>query len=174
MIFRRPDPPPHDPGLSYLHITEVRDAEFYVGPLFRRKFGHPPPDYPRHFIAFYRHGAHHFAPLGYMHVLPAGRIALIGGACTDGQVFKLMTEQQARGIKDAGGVMYNLLRHVFTHLTEYEGFFGNVGNPRAEAVDLQAGFRHTGVPRLIAYFPRPITPWRKKRLIRRVAAMGTF
>ena len=39
---------------SFLTITEIDDAEFVVGALFRRKFASPPPDFGRHLVAFYR------------------------------------------------------------------------------------------------------------------------
>src|ERR1700732_4545731 len=35
-------------------VEEVTEAEFYIGDLFRRRFGADPPNYPRHFVAFYR------------------------------------------------------------------------------------------------------------------------
>src|SRR5437867_4376493 len=35
-----------------VRIEEVSHAEFFIGDLFRRKFGGDPPDYPKCFVAF--------------------------------------------------------------------------------------------------------------------------
>ncbi|MBK1672464.1 hypothetical protein CKO35_03965 [Ectothiorhodospira shaposhnikovii] len=169
-----PVPSRHDPKLDFLSITEVSNGGFFAGELFQRKFGHAPPDYPRHLVAFYRNGNGEHLALGYLHLLAMGNVVLVGGACTDDRVLRRMSRDERQQLKMAGGVMFNLLRHAFTHYPEYIAFFGNVGNPQAEAVDLRAGFVHTHIPRLLVYFPRPLSRWRRQRLINQVARMGTF
>ena len=50
---------------GFITITEVDDADFLVGALFKRKFNHPEPDFPRHIVALYRDAEGDTHLLGY-------------------------------------------------------------------------------------------------------------
>lgn len=133
------------------------------------------PEYGRQLIAMYRKDSHHFVPVGYLNVWRHGMVALVGGGCTDGRAFARIEPEHGQAIRDSGGTLFNLLRYSFTRMaTDYEAFFGYCGDARAEEVDLQAGFKHTGVPMLLANFHRPIDAPRKRELIAEVAALGPF
>ena len=56
----------------FFTITEVDDAEFFAGALFRRKFHASPPDFPRQLVACDRgdDGSPH--PAGFSHMRPFG------------------------------------------------------------------------------------------------------
>ena len=68
-----------EPIRTFFTITEVDDAEFFAGALFRRKFHAPPPDFPRHLVAFYRSGDGGLHPAGFSHMRPFGDVYLEAG-----------------------------------------------------------------------------------------------
>ena len=156
-------------------IVEVSDGRYFAGEIFRRKLGGTLPDYGRHLVALYRHDPLRFAPLGYLNILEHNGVALVGGGSVDGRAFADIPEDACRRIRNAGGVLYSLLTHAFTEMAgDFEAFFGYCGDARAEEVDLQAGFRHTHHPKLLANFHRPLEPARREQLIDEVFALGPF
>src|SRR6266576_610292 len=52
-----------------IRVEEVSDAEFFIGDLFRRRFHGDPPNYPRHFVAFYQSVRSRLAAVGFVHYL---------------------------------------------------------------------------------------------------------
>lgn len=156
-------------------VVEVSDGRFFAGDIFKRKLGGTLPDYGRHLVAFHRHGAFHFTPLGYLNILPHATVALVGGGSVDGRAFAEVPTEARERIRSAGGVLFCLLTHAFTEMAEdFEAFFGYCGDARAEEVDLQAGFRHTRHPRLLANFHRPLDQSRRDQLLDEVFALGPF
>jgi hypothetical protein len=156
-------------------VCEVSDGRFFAGHIFQRKLGGELPDHGRHLVAFYRHDETRFTPLGYLNILEHDGQALVGGGSVDGRAFRGMPADDAERIRDAGGVLYALLRHAFERLADdYEAFFGYCGDARAEQVDLQAGFRHTHHEHLLAYFHRATPAPRREALIDRIHALGPF
>jgi hypothetical protein len=160
---------------EFLVITVLDDAEPFFGGLFRRKFGHPAPAYPCHLGVFYRAPEGGFLPLSYLHFLPFGDIMLVGGLCTDGQVFARMSAEQRGQIDAAGGVMVHALRHAFERLADQcDAFFGYCGDARALQVDMQAGFEATEHDKLIARWHKPLDPVRRRSLVAKAHAIGAF
>lgn len=160
---------------EFLTITELDDASLFYDALFRKKFGHPVPDYPCHLGVFYRESTGRFLPLSYLHFLPFGDIMLVGGLCTDGEVFKSMSAQQREAIRVSGGVMVHGLRHAFEHLAgRCDAFFGYCGDPRAYEVDMQAGFVPTVHDKLIARWHKPLDEVRQRCLVAKAHAIGPF
>jgi len=157
-----------------LCCTEMAEGHRVVDALFQRKFGAPPPSEPHHLLVLYR-GEAGLVPVCYSHFMPFGDICLVGGSCTDGRAFEAMSEAERAAIRAADGVYYSLLRYGFERYAEdFTAFFGYCGDPRAEAVDLRAGFEKTAHDKLLKYFPRPVHPNIERALIAKAHALGPF
>lgn len=160
--------------IDNLVITEVSETRL-IDPLFRRKFGDPAPDTPSHVVALYRLNDWTWIPLSYTHFQRFENVILVGGACTDGNALRSLPPGVADRIRDAGGSYLALLCWAFRrYADECEAFFGYCGDARAEAVDLQAGFRKAGPKHLLIHTPKLLDPATESRLIERMAALGPF
>src|SRR5690606_24072082 len=157
-----------------LLITEIAQGAFVVEEMFRRKFGDPPPRHPHHVVALVRSAAGAFVPIGYTHFHRVGDICLVGGMSTDGRAFAHLDDAARALVRDAGGLAGFLLHYGFAHFGWASAFFGHVGDARARAVDLRAGFRDSGHPYLMVYSPRPLVAQSRQRLIAQAHAIGPF
>ena len=160
---------------SFLTITEIDDADFLVGALFRRKFGDPSPDFRRHLVALYRdaNGAHHLA--GYSHMRPFGDVYLSGGSCSNGETIARMQAHEREAMYAAGGVWHLILRYAFTKFAgDCDAFFGHCGDKRALEVALGAGFVKTDVEPIIVNWHKPLHEVFKRALLAKVVALGPF
>lgn len=161
-------------AIENLVITEISETAL-IDPLFRRKFGDPAPDFPIHVVALYRLNDWTWIPLSYTHFQRYESVILVGGACTDGNALRALPSGVADRIREAGGSYLALLRWAFErYANECEAFFGYCGDARAEAVDLQAGFRKAGPKHLLIHTPKPLDLVIESRLIERMAALGPF
>lgn len=168
---------PVDPRLDpFIFIAEVSDAECFIGRLFGRKFGGPPPrDYGHHMVAFYVRGDGALLPASYLHVWMQGSIGLVGGGCTDGAVIGAMTPEEQLLVAQAGGLLLQTLRYCFARFgPRLDAFFGHCGSDRALEVDLRAGFRRTHVPYLLERHNRELPNERQEELLRQAQAVGNF
>lgn len=160
---------------GFVTISEVDRADFLVSPLFRRKFGHPTPDFPRHLVAFYRAPDSSLHLLGYSHMRPFGDVYLSGGSCTEGDTIRRMQPQEREALQAAGGIWYWILKYAFR---KYAGccdaYFGHCGDARALEVALAAGFEVTEHTHVIAHWHKPLHPSIRRALIAKVHALGTF
>ena len=157
-------------------ICEVDDGAFFVGDLFRRKFGDVPPDVPHHIVSFYRDPEGRLFPASYVHFRPFGDTYLVGGASTDGRVIARMSEEERSAVKECGGLYLHALRYAFDRFADRcQAYFGYCGDARALEVDLAAGFVETEHPHLLAYFHKPLEDYRLKRtLIAKIHSIGPF
>src|ERR1700730_179889 len=73
-----------------LCVREVTDAESFVGELFRRKFRSAPPDFPLHFVSFYRAAATNIQAIGYVHYSEFEDCYLCGGLAIDDRLYRTM------------------------------------------------------------------------------------
>jgi len=158
---------------DWFRIVEVNDAARYAGELFRRCFQHPPPDYPRHYVALAEIDGEE-RTLGYIHYTALDDVYLCGGMCIDERAYRRLPAARRAQLKAAGGIAEQMLRHTFAELAQAKAIFGHVGEPRAERVDLRAGFRHTGLPHLMVYWPKPLPESEQIALTERIAAIGPF
>jgi len=159
----------------FLTITEVDDAGFLVGDLFRRKFGDPPPDFRHHLVALYRapDGGMHVA--GYSHMRPFGDVYLSGGSCSSGETIRRMQDAEREALYAAGGVWFLVLKYAFRrYAANCDAFFGHCGDPRAREVAFAAGFEDAGHEHLIAHWHKPLHPNIRRALVAKVHALGTF
>jgi len=163
-------------GRPFLEITEIADAELLVDPLFIRKFGTVGPRVPRHIVAFYRaegDGRLHVA--AFSHMMAYRGVLLSGGSCTDGQVVRLMSEEERAAVATRGSIYSMILHYAFSRFSEdCEAFFGYSADSRAIDVALTSGFVPTPNPRLFANWHRSLDSTRKSELQEMVEAIGPF
>jgi hypothetical protein len=173
---REPDEAPIDAIAlgDILRVEEVSDAEFYAGELFRRRFRGDPPDFPRHFVPFYRQGRTTYRPVGYVHYTAFEDSWLCGGLVMDDRLYRRMPAPHRKLIKDAGGIAEMMLRDTFARLAQAPAIWGYVGDKQAEVVDLRAGFRHTHHRHVMVVWNRDLPDEEKAARIERVIALGPF
>lgn len=171
-----PDEPPIDARSVHdiVRVEEVSDAEFYAGALFRRRFGGPPPDYPRHYVAFYRHGRSRYLPVGYIHYTRFEDTWLCGGMVIDERLYRRIPAPHRKLIKEAGGIAELMLRDTFARLADAPAIWGYVGDKQAEEVDSRVGFRHTHHPHVMVVWNRELPEAEKAARLERVIALGPF
>ncbi|MDR2710875.1 MAG: hypothetical protein LBB65_06055 [Burkholderiales bacterium] len=160
-----------------LCVTEIANAEFFVGNLFRRRFNTPSfPDMPRHFVAFYKIDEKTMLPVGYVHQTPWENCYLCGGLVIDDRRYRLIPAAHRRIIREAGGIAEHLQRESFAAIRDENtlAIWGFVGDKLAEQVDLRVGFVHTDVPYLMAVWLKPLPEEEKAALIQKAAALGGF
>ena len=157
-----------------LRIEEVAEAGFYVGDLFRRRFGADPPDYPRHFVAFYRSERSVLQSVGYVHYMTFEDSWLCGGLVIDDRLYRRMPAAHRNLIREAGGIAEKLLRDSFARLADAPAIWGYVGDAQAEKVDLRAGFRHTTDRYVMVCWNKDLPEEEKAERLARVVALGPF
>lgn len=160
---------------SFLTITEVDDAAFLVGDLFRRKFAAPPPDVGRHLVALYGDPRTGVRLAGYSHMRPFGDVYLSGGSCSSGETIRSMDPAHRQAIEAAGGVWYLVLKYAFARYADCcDAFFGHCGDRRALEVATAAGFVSAGHEHLIARWHKPLHENIRRALVAKVHALGPF
>jgi hypothetical protein len=157
-----------------VQVEEVASAEFYAGDLFRRRFGGDPPDYPRHFVAFYRASRGIYQSAGYLHYSPFEDSYLCGGLVIDERIYRQMPGEHRKLIKTYGGIAEYLLRQTFPRLSDAPAIWGYVGNKQAEAVDLRVGFVHTAHKHIMVVWNREISDEEKQARLEKIMKIGPF
>jgi len=156
-------------------ITEVDRADFFITDLFTRKFGHPPPDFPRHLVALYRAPDKGMHLIGYSHMMPFGDVYLSGGSCSDGEAIARMQPQDRDALRAAGGIWFWILKYAFRKYADCcDAFFGHCGDKRALEVALAAGFIQTEHEHIIVNWHKPLQDNFKRALTAKVVALGKF
>lgn len=176
---RQAQPPAPLPWRECLRVWEVNDARVLAGDLFRRSFdGHEAPDYPRHFVLVHSPGpgAEGAAPrvVAYMHHTPYEGVHLAGGMCVDAAAYRAMPKWLFEQVRAEGGLATIIARESIAMLGESPAAFGHVGEPRARAADLRAGFVDTDRPHLMVVWRRPLPEEERRRLVDLVEALGPF
>jgi len=160
--------------LDCFRVCEVSDGHFFASEIFKVKLDGELPDYGRHVVALYKHGLQ-LVPLGYLNILRHDSVALVGGGCVYGKAFAHVQTEHSEAIRANGGVLYCMLKYVFTMMADdYQAFFGYCGDKRAEEVDLKAGFKPTKYPYLLANFHTHMVNQDKDKLIEKIYALGGF
>lgn len=169
------DPPIDAKSLDdIVRVEETRSAEFWAGDLFRRRFGGDPPDYPRHFVAFYRPTRTTYRSIGYIHYSPYEDCFLCGGMVMDDRAYRRIRSQHRTLIKAAGGVAEIMLRQTFAMLAHAPAIWGYVGDKQAEIVNSRVGFVHTHHPHVMVVWNRELPEEEKQARLQRIIALGPF
>ncbi len=158
---------------AFVSISAIDDGGFFIDDLFRRRFGCEAPRIPNHVVAFAR-TQDSLLPIAYVHFNRLPDMIMVGGFCTDGQALRALAPEQQAAIRAADGIALHTMRYGFARFADTEAHFGYCGDPRAYAVDIQAGFRPTEHTNLIIHTPRPLAPAREAELIARAHALGPF
>lgn len=160
---------------AFITITEIDSAGFLVSDLFRRKFGHPPPEGPHHVAGFYRDAGGGLHLAGYSHMMPFGDVYLSGGSCSNGDTMRLMLPEERDALRATGGLWFHLLQYAFQKYADRcDAFFGHCGDRRAYEVALQAGFVQTEHEHVIVNWHKPLHPNIQRALLAKVHALGNF
>ena len=157
-----------------IRVEEVSDAEFFIGDLFRRRFHGDPPNYPRHFVAFYQPVRSRLEAVGFVHYLAHEDSYLCGGLVIDERRYRQMPTEHRKIIKAAGGIAEKMLRVTFARLADAPAIWGYVGDALAEKVDLRAGFRHTTHQHIMVCWNKALSAEEKEQRLAKVAALGPF
>lgn len=160
---------------SCLVVCEIDQAERLAGPLFFRKFGHPVPTFPHHFVALYGDADRGYRVAGYTHIHAHQGVLLVGGSCTDGRVIRRMSESERAALGQAGGMLRVILERIFSRLQDStEAFFAYSGNPLAISIAGCAGLLPTRHPNILARWNRPLPATRQQELQAMVESLGPF
>lgn len=167
-----------DPGIlpPELEVRELAqaEAEALAGALFRRAFGHPLPDFPRHFGLF---AAPSPALLAYLHLLPFENAYLGGGFCANLRALRRLPPALQEALKRAHGPGYAILAGAIGLVGDCAAVFGYQGagvDPRARWVIDRLGAEPTPHPYLFVLWRNCRDPREQAALIERVAALGPF
>jgi hypothetical protein len=171
-----PDPVSEFPQLDpFWQTTDVSAARFFINDLFQRKFQSDAPTFGHHWVSFYKSESGECWPANYIHASIYGPLVLIGGAMTDGAVLQRMKPEHREAIIEAGGCYYTALRQVFNAMSDRcEAFVALIGDPRSMEVSCSAGFEPTRHDKLVAYYPRPVTPARREELEQAALSAAPF
>lgn len=165
---------------NHIDTIEVSDARLLAGALFQKSFGHPVPDYPRHFVMLFSppqaDGTEGGATrvVGYIHHLPFAEVYLGGGMCIDPSVYRQLPQWLFDQIKQEGGLATIIVKQSVSMLDDAPAVFGHVGEKRARQSDIRAGFVDTEFPHLMVFWRRQLAPEQQRDLIAKVAANGPF
>lgn len=157
-----------------IRVEETAGAEFYIGGLFRRRFGSDPPDYPHHYVAFYRARPTELQPIGYIHYSKFEDSYLCGGMVVDERLLRRMPPAHRRLIRSAGGLAEIMLRCTFERLAHAPAIWGYVGDTRAERVDVRVGFQHTTHPHVMVVWNQELSAEEKSERFERIVRLGPF
>ncbi|MEE9412657.1 MAG: hypothetical protein V3V22_06345 [Methylococcales bacterium] len=161
---------------EFLQVTEVDNAELFITALFQRKFHCLPPDFQRHFIAFYKPDpkSSQVIPVGYVHQTPYLDCYLCGGLVIDDRIYRTMPNKQRQIIRQTGGIAELLLLYSFSKLTDTKAIWGYVGDTKAEKVDLRVGFVHTTIKPIMVCWKQDLSQQEKDALLEQILAIGPF
>lgn len=161
---------------EFLQVIEVDNADLFVTALFQRKFHSPPPDFQRHFVAFYKPDLkqHPVIPIGYVHQTPYLDCHLCGGLVIDDRIYRTMPIEHRQSIRQVGGIAELLLLDSFSKLLNTKAIWGYVGDAKAEKVDLRVGFVHTTVKPIMVCWKQELAQQEKDALLEQIVAIGPF
>lgn len=159
---------------KFITPVVVDNGQYFINDMFQKKFAGNAPNYKHHLVAFYKKNGT-YTPVSYLHFLPYKNTLLVGGGMTDGRIIKTMSQGEKDSITKNNGVLYFMLKYGFEHFSsQCDAYFGHVDDPRALEVDLAAGFETTEHEYLVAHFHKPISSWKKKKMIKMIHKLGNF
>lgn len=159
---------------AVIRVEEVEDAEFYVGELFRRRFRGAPPDYPRHFVAFYQATPNCFVVLGYIHYTVFEDICLCGGLVEDRRVLMRMPAPEQDRIRDAGGVVAVMFHQTLPRIKHLPAVWAQAGEDDVRQWFLRAGFVPVDDSFILVKWIRELPPSEQAQRVARIRALGAF
>jgi hypothetical protein len=160
---------------DFIIITEVDRGPVFAEALFKRKYRVRVPDFRHHVVAFWKRDGGAFVPVSYVHFTDCGDIMLIGGACTDGELLRTMSEAQRAAIDEDGGINLAVTRYCLTRFgPRCDAVFGHCGDARSWDILSRCGFERVREPYLIARWSRPLEDARRLEMIEKATTFAPF
>lgn len=160
---------------DFIVITEVDRGPAFAAAIFERKYRARVPDFRHHVIAFWKRADGSFVPVSYVHFTDWGDIMAIGGACTDGEILRRMSDAERAAIDHAGGINRAATRYSLDRFgPNCDAIFGCCGDERSWGILSNLGFERVREPHLIARWSRPLGDSRKHELTEKAAAFAPF
>lgn len=160
---------------DFIVITEMAEGAPFADPIFRRKYAASAPTHGHHLLAWWKRGNGAWQPAAYLNYLPFRDAMLIGGASTDGEVLRQMSDGERAAIEKSGGLMLQLVRYGEARFEkESIGTFGHCGDARSWSVLSQCGYVRLDDPHLIVRWNREPQGAAREELLKAVKAIGRF
>jgi len=94
--------------------------------------------------------------------------------CVDAAAYRAMPKWLFDQVRTQGGLATIVARESIAMLGDSPAAFGHVGEPRARAADLRAGFVDTDRPHVMVVWRKALEDADKRRLVDMVAGLGPF
>lgn len=159
---------------SYLSVLEVQDATPYAGALFKRKFGHPIPDFPRHFVLVYQPPGEEVRTLSYVHHMVFESGYLAGGLVADGNEFRKLGKQTQDEVMRRGGMAQWVMSESCERLQPCDAVYAYIGDERSREVNARIGYKFVHEPYLFILPSKGVPEKRLAPLTAKVVALGPF
>ncbi len=157
-----------------IKLLEVDNAQHLAGDLFERKFNHPIPDFPTHFVLVAYDNQDHILTLGYVHFIQHQNMYLGGGMCVNNRAIRQLTKSMRKRLSQQGGVAFYMLSEAVKKLDDCDAVFGYVGHKGAYKIDLAVGFEQTEHPHLIVYWKADLNEIQKQNTVQTAYEFGPF
>lgn len=157
-----------------INLVEVAEASALAGPLFKKSFNAPVPNFPKHFILMASTDTGKNLTLGYVHFTKHQNMYLGGGMCVNTQALRLLPKPLRGTLNQQGGVAYTMLSEAVKQLNDCDAVFGYVGHKGAYRIDLAVGFEQTEYQHLIVYWKKQLTTEQQQQIVQVAYNVGPF
>jgi hypothetical protein len=153
-------------------VQRVADAS-PAGGLFLRKFGHPLPESPVHYVA--RMVGGDAAVVGYMHMAERDEMRLCGGLCVDEAAYRRMSPDAIDVLRGAGGVGRLMMLLATADCGDSVATLAYSGNRQSVRIGVGFGFERIVEPYTYAFWHLDPLPARiRGEIVARAREMGPF
>ena len=159
---------------SYLRVVEVQDAAPYAGALFLRKFRHPIPDFPRHFVLVFKPPGEEGRTLAYVHHMAFESGYLAGGLVADGNEFRKLKKRTQDALMKRGGMAQWVMSESCARLQPCDAFYAYIGDEKSRVLNERIGYRILHPPYLYVFPSLGVPEGRLAALAAKVVALGPF
>lgn len=150
---------------------ELPAADARVERLFRKSFHSAPPDYPRHFVAVTRDGAHVGGYIHYTTFEPG--VFLLGGLCIDSAIYRVIDRGDRAAIAEHGSLSRWLIARAAELLGPRRAIFAHTGSIASRRDGDALGFVEAVPPHLIVWWhDEPLEA--RARTVEQVRCLGAF
>jgi hypothetical protein len=157
---------------AIVSVSRVDDASPAAG-LFRRKFGHPLPDFPVHYIAAMALGDG--GVVGYMHMTERDGLRLCGGLCVDETAYRRMSPEAIDAIRGAGGVARLMMLLATADCGDSIATLAYSGSKQSVRIGVGFGFERIVEPYTYAFWHLdPLPAEVRDSVVARARQMGAF
>jgi hypothetical protein len=171
-----------------LRILEVPNAAALASGLFRECFNQDfpvprdncglsiptPPENWHQFVAIYRWPDSTEETVGFCNWIRYRDVYLEGGMCVQRAFYRRLPRDHWKECSERGGLAQMMMQAAAARLNDCTAWFGFVGDKKALAADLRAGYQLTNHDKLIVKWFAPIPEDERGALIDSIAAIGPF